>query len=469
MKGGDAVRRMRPEDCVITYCERETDPILRHQKNRPLKNLPPRTVVKAVLRPAPGSNINVQIYLPDPDKWNGRFVGLGNGGAAGSINPMQMARLASRGFASARTDMGTAPDEFSGIDNPEVWKDFGFRSTHLMTTTAKQVISVFYGRMPEYSYFYGHSTGGQQTLSEVQRFPEDYDGAVAAAPGHCRTPLHAYFLWNHQILNRTPFTSGQERSVTDAANEYMARYEDEAVGKGKYISDPRRATPGDIDNIIALALRKDGTLTSEHAEALSKLFSGPVNPRTGERIFGGIPVGAPFISAQQNLYLFNWVFGRDCDYDKLDFDSDLDEYTAKLGIYLNAENPDLRSFADRGGKLLMYSGSADCSVPFHATLDYYEKTVEYFGSLDTVRDFFLYYLIPGKGHGSEGPGINAMPDMIEKVMLWREKGQNPGKIVGKRYEKGRLLFSVAVEPYPGRAPRGDVVKVSSRYLPDAKE
>lgn len=50
-------------------------------------------------------------------------------------------------------------------------------------------------RAPEYSYFVGASTGGQQGLAEAQRFPEDYDGIITQVPGSNRTFLHTYFLW----------------------------------------------------------------------------------------------------------------------------------------------------------------------------------------------------------------------------------------------------------------------------------
>ncbi len=40
-----------------------------------------KTIVKLVLNPATGSNINVEVWLPEADKWNARFLGLGNGGA----------------------------------------------------------------------------------------------------------------------------------------------------------------------------------------------------------------------------------------------------------------------------------------------------------------------------------------------------------------------------------------------------
>ncbi len=208
--------------------------------------------MKLVLNPAKGSNINVEISLPDPDKWNARLLGLGNGGPAGHINSASLIGHTAAGYAVVTTDMGTAPNSDSGIHNPEVWKDFGFRATHLMTVVAKQIVTAYYGKGPEFSYFNGGSTGGQQALQEAQRYPDDYDGIVGAVPAHCRTPLHAYFLWNDQILKKCPFTKTQEGNVIAAANEYMAAREIPAVA-GKFVSDPRctperTSTPSAIRN-----------------------------------------------------------------------------------------------------------------------------------------------------------------------------------------------------------------------------
>ncbi|MEZ0274819.1 MAG: tannase/feruloyl esterase family alpha/beta hydrolase, partial [Roseimicrobium sp.] len=131
---------------------------------------PAHTVVNLVLQPAKGSKINVEAWLPDAEKWNGRFIGLGNGGSAGKINPDSLAGPLAEGYAVATTDMGTAPNAASGNGNPEVWKDFGFRATHLMTVCAKQLVQTYYGKAPEFSYFNGGSTGGQQALQESQRY-----------------------------------------------------------------------------------------------------------------------------------------------------------------------------------------------------------------------------------------------------------------------------------------------------------
>jgi feruloyl esterase len=285
-----ALRALKIDHGTITAVERDTTAT--------------KTIVKLVLNPAKGSNINVEVWLPGAEKWNARFLGLGNGGAAGKINPAGLRLQSDAGYVVATTDMGTAPNSDSGIGNEEVWKDFGYRATHLMTVVGKQIVKAHYGKDPELSYFSGGSTGGQQALQEAQRYPEDYDGIAAAVAAHCRTPLHAYFLWNDQILRKCPFTKSQDASVIAAANEYMASRKI-PVAAGKFVSDPR-CTAQDIEAVIALARKKDTTLTDEHAAALRKLFDGPRHAVTGERIFNGIPLGSSIEASHGHLYLFQW-------------------------------------------------------------------------------------------------------------------------------------------------------------------
>lgn len=439
-----------------------------------------RTIVKLVLNPAKGSHINVEVWLPDAGKWNARFLGLGNGGAAGRINPSGLAGMSAAGYAVATTDMGTAPNSDSGIGNPEAWKDFGFRATHLMTVAAKQIVKAHYGRAPELSYFSGGSTGGQQALQEAQRYPEDYDGIAAGVAAHCRTPLHAYFLWNDQILKKRPFTKEQDASVIAAANEYMAAREIPAVA-GRFVSDPR-CTPQDIEAVIALARRKDSTLTDEHADALRKLFDGPRHAVTGERIFNGIPLGSSIEASHGHLYLFQWVFGKDKNLQEVNWGADIDTYTAKLAPYLNAENADLTAFQKRGGKLVMTLGTADSVVPYHASIDYYERVIDHLGGLDQVQSFFRFYVVPGLAHGG-GPGINQPPNLLETVRAWRETGTAPFALSGRHAENGKPTWEMPIYPYPAQTgwnaatstfqpkdgKRGGVDRIAERFRPGAKD
>ena len=439
-----------------------------------------KTIVKLELNPAKGSHINVEVWLPDAEKWNGRFLGLGNGGAAGHINSSSLAGPSTAGYAVATTDMGTAPNSDSGIGNEEVWKDFGYRATHLMTVAGKQIVKAYYGKDPELSYFSGGSTGGQQALQEAQRFPEDYDGIATAVAAHCRTPLHAYFLWNDQILKKCPFTKSQDASVIAAANEYMASREIH-IAAGKFVSDPR-STAQDIEAVIALARKKDATLTDEHAAALKKLFDGPRPTVTGERIFNGIPLGASIEASHGHLYLFQWVFGKDKNPEDINFGTDIDTYTAKLAPYLNAENPDLSAFAKRGGKLIMTLGTADSVVPYHASIDYYERVIERQGSLDQTQSFFRFYVVPGLAHGG-GPGINQAPNLLDAVRAWRETGTAPVGMTGRHVENGKPLWEMTIYPYPTKTgwnpttstfqpvdgQRGGVDRIAERFLPVAVE
>ncbi len=476
----EALRKLSLENGGVVESVEFTRESVMKRGQREFKDLSPRTMVKIRFKPEEGSNINVEVWLPERERWNRRFIGLGNGGAAGGIDPNGFSGLVRGGYAAANTDMGTSPNANSGVGNPAVWKDFGYRATHLMTVAAKRVIETYYGQAPELSYFHGNSTGGQQALQEAQRYPEDYDGIVATVPAHCRTPLHAYFLWNWQILRKCPFSPEQEQSVITAANEHMAGREPPQMA-GKAISDPRVAE-ADIEAVIALARQKDASLTDQHAQALRKIFAGPRHAVTGEVIFGGVPLGSSFRAATGHLYLFNWVFGNK-KYEDINFGDDIDTYTAKLGPYLNAENPDLRAFAKRGGKLLILSASADSIVPYHATLDYYERMVDVFGSPEAVRAFCRFYIVPGRDHGARWTGVNVLPSQSEMMINWRENGIAPEGFAGKRFDNGVMTWQVPILPYPAQSvydakgrtfsavdgPRGGVIRVAERFSPPAKE
>ena len=193
-------------------------------------------------------------------------------------------------------------------------------------------------------------------------------------------------------------------------------------------------------------------------------------------------MGSSFDSAHGHLYLFKWVFGADKKLEDINFGADIDTYTAALGPYLNAENPDLSAFEKRGGKMLMISGSADSVVPYHASLDYYERVVDHFGSLEKTQSFLRYYIIPGMAHGAGGPGFNKLPSMLDLVMQWREKGVVPGMIKAQRIIDGKTELDIPLYPYPSKTswdsaagfkpvdgPRGGVDRVAERFRPPGVE
>jgi len=149
----------------------------------PPQKLPAFCRVAATLRPSADSDVKMEVWLP-VEGWNGKLLAVGNGGWAGSIEHGAMGQALTRGYATASTDTGHEGEGGSfALGHPEKLIDYAYRSEHEMTVTAKALIAAYYGNGPRFSYFNGCSAAGKQGLKEAQRFPTDYDGIIAGAPG----------------------------------------------------------------------------------------------------------------------------------------------------------------------------------------------------------------------------------------------------------------------------------------------
>jgi hypothetical protein len=142
--------------------------------------------VAGTIMPTSDSKINFEVWMPS--NWTGRYVQVGNSGFAGSIVYGAMAAAAANHNATASTDDGTnqpsgqPAGSFAQL-HPEKIKDWGFSAVHLTNTKAKAIVSAFYGQAPGFSYFSGCSKGGQESLMEAQRFPDDFDGILGGGRG----------------------------------------------------------------------------------------------------------------------------------------------------------------------------------------------------------------------------------------------------------------------------------------------
>lgn len=465
--------------------------------------LPAFCRVLAAMTPTPDSRINVEVWLPN-ENWNGRFLGTGSGGGAGVLRyDTGLAEGLKRGFATAFHDLGTAPNINTTVGHPEKWVDFGHRSNHQMTLAGKALVNAYYKSPPRYSYFEGCSTGGQQALTIAQRYPSDYNGIIAGAPANNRTHLHTMFLWNYNALNApgAKLTPAKLSMVTSKVVAACAG-KDGGHPSDPFLTDPRQCN-FDPDTLPkCTAGDADDCLTSPQLTALKKAYSGPVNPRTGERIYGGMHVGAESVNlglaAQgnpatwpaQQFYPYYWVFGTGFDPAAFDFDRDMDTVDARLAPILNANSADLSAFRANGGKLIMYTGSSDPAVPMHDAINYYERVVQdQGGDLAATQQSFRYYIVPGMGHcaqqvGGSGVGHFGQPysafiapdeshDVLLKMVSWVEKAQPPEEIIATRYTTNTSPSQVALERpicvYP-KVPTyvsGDPTKASSFLCKEA--
>src|SRR5207244_6602191 len=75
---------------------------------------------------------------------------------------------------------------------------------HETAAQSKAAIAAAYGSAPRLSYFVGCSGGGRQAFMEAQRYPEDFDGIIAGAPGYNRTDQSFELVSMAQATHRTP-------------------------------------------------------------------------------------------------------------------------------------------------------------------------------------------------------------------------------------------------------------------------
>jgi len=429
--------------------------------------IPSHCDVKATARPTSDSEINFEVWLPSSD-WNGKYQQVGNGGWAGNIPLVSFAEPLKRGFAVAGTDDGhTAPGAVWAIGHPEKLVDFGYRAVHETALQSRAIVQAFYGRAPTRSYFVGCSDGGREALMEAQRFADDFDGIVAGAPAYNWSHLFAGFLWNERALLDDPKATIPATKLPAIQKAVLGHCDALDGVKDGLIEDPR-ACHFDPKVVACKGADSDECLTAPQIAALAKIYAGPRNPRTGAQIVEGFPPGVegepgtwstwiiPTAARTPAQFVFaNTYFGQAVyedakwDFRTSNFDEDVRYGDEKAGVILNSNNPDLRSFRARGGKLIQYHGWGDAAIPATSSIQYYEKVKDFMSkysdgrssSAQPVDNFYRLFMVPGMGHcgGGNGPNtfgnrpgapIDADHDVVAALEQWVEKGVAPKQLIG---------------------------------------
>jgi feruloyl esterase len=103
----------------------------------------------------------------------------------------------------------------------------------------------------------------------------------------------------------------------------------------------------------------------------------------------------------------------------------------KLAPFWDATDPDLQAFDQAGGKLILWQGEADWSIPFITSDAYYQAVVTSNGGLAATKQFARYYALPGVGHcGGNGPDTY---NGLGAVVAWAEKGVAPHQLIATQY------------------------------------
>jgi feruloyl esterase len=96
----------------------------------------------------------------------------------------------------------------------------------------------------------------------------------------------------------------------------------------------------------------------------------------------------------------------------------------------------------RGGKFIFFQGWADSVITPMMDVDFYARIVARYGQAKT-DDFFRFFLLPGMGHCSGGPGFSHIGgatgtpvkddpdhDMVKALDQWVTKNQAPSLFIG---------------------------------------
>jgi Tannase and feruloyl esterase len=340
--------------------------------------------------------------------------------------------------------------------------DWAYQANHVTAGVAKTIIKAFYGNGPKLSYFTGCSDGGHEALMEAQRFPDDYDGIIGGALANNWSLQSAAHIWQARALINSALPTSKFPLIHNAALAAC----DALDG---IIENPLRC------NFDPRVLQCDGAdgpncLTAAQVDAVRKMYSGPVNPRTGAPIYPGEEPGSELGwsftlpptpgGIGREFYKYFVYQNPNWDMNTLDFDYDVTYGQAVGGPIVDSTNPDLRAFEERGGKFIMYHGWADQAINPRNSANYFESVARSItpanrsdqaplspSQIKQTQQFLRLFFIPGMPHCLGGPGVDTF-DALSALENWVERGIAPDEIIGS-HTGASIGPNIMTAPPPG--------------------
>jgi len=415
-------------------------------------------------------------------------------GAAPAGCPAGSAQVAAAGGMAVGTDnqghIGGETDGVWAMTDPALRVSFGYASEHALAQAAKAIIAAYYGKPPAYSYYDGCSDGGHEALAEAQRYPRDFNGILAGAPGNIEAQLLGVVpAW---LIAVNTGGSGKEILTSDKLPGLHAAVVKACGNPRGLITDPRSCDfnpasiqcPAQVDNRSCLTLAQ--------VRVAREFYLGPNDGRGHYLYPGGEPYGSelawnstiidPAGDAQWPHDTFAYQIGTTylkymaywhnppASFRLTDFrftKAAYDKLLPLAGIY-DATDPDLSAFRQAGGKLIMYQGWADEKISPFGTVSYYKAVVRHAGGFAASQAFTRLYMLPGQYHCLSGgsPAVNpqlATGDLLNSLIKWVEQGTAPGTFSFPLARPTATLRAITVHPLnPLSPPRGGARGLNTR-------
>ena len=415
---------------------------------------PEACIVRGTIVTAPTSTIIWAVELPAREFWNGKTLTFGGSGFDG-FTPTDvdyyhiMAAPASAAYVRMGSDSGHQVLSFYpwALDDVAL-KNHAFEANHLTLEVGTAVATQFYGKPPTRRYMLGQSNGGRSGLVAAQRYPDDYNGIIAIEP--------AIFQQAHELnLGATTMKhiySSPQNWLNVARIALFAKAEIKACDELDGLKD------GIIANIAACTYiptdleckgaDSDACLTAGQIESIRMVYTDQNVPVTLADGSIGYPRfgrgGAATTDWREYLFgttfeardAFNYIAPTEAakvverNEHATAFPHDAKQFAAQyvaLSRLMDPTDPDLSAFANHGGKLLLWYGTADTCVSIYRTAQYFDAIKERMGA-QNVASFARFLVAPHVGHEMNGPGPAAI-DLVTAMDTWVEHGTAPDHLV----------------------------------------
>jgi feruloyl esterase len=425
--------------------------------------------------------IKFQVDLPA--SWNQKAMAFGGGGFDGSIpnvagnvgfGPTDQKFPLGRGYATFGSDSGHQAGPLGSQDsrfalNDEALRNFTVEAPKKTRDAAVFIINAGYGRKPKKTYFMGGSTGGREALAAIQRWPQDWDGAIAlypawndmgallqgqrimramAAPGAYPNQAKRKVLYDAAMAACDHLDGIADGIISNQTacnaifNPEVVRCPGGADTGDTCLSDAQIAalnifnTPANFNFVMASGLQSypgdnvwgaDLGVTQAAAGGyvlqpfVIFLTLGTVQPALPART--SMPYLSPFMDQFMKYAVVRDATGT---FDTLSIDPENPGPYADRISELSKEldtSTDISKFVARGGKLLLAHGLQDVLVSTRATQMYWASLQAQFGPAH-VDKFARYYEVPGAGHAF-GSAFTPGWDSLTALENWVEKGIAP--------------------------------------------
>jgi feruloyl esterase len=454
--------------------------------------------------------IGFQVNLPTD--WNAKLIQMGGGGLNGSLtsgldyigtstNAGSYNTPLNRRYMTAGTDSGhliSASPRLTSTDpavragaggdfalNDEMLRNFAHESYKKVKDVAIVLAKRYYDAKPTRTYFIGGSEGGREALIVAQRYGADYDGVFARAPVLNWTGAIASFIRTAQqqlanngaafmgtedirLLYRTVLQAcdGKDGVVDGVVSDYLgcrslaepairAKLCTGAYTAGSCFTQPQLTSIESLYSPSSLPFSVANGVTQIPAMT----YGGEAGPSAIAQWRTGATAGLQFGGAGMSVALnyggnaVKYFYAQDQNADILSFNPiNFQARIQAVSSLIDATSPDLSTFNNRGGKMLIVSCGGDAAVPANTHFQYHDAVVAKMGQASS-ENLLRLYVSPSANHGcgdtinttgisatgltvdgaqtSAGTanGLQVNVDWIAILEAWVERGEAPGSSV----------------------------------------